>query len=98
MYAGRVVEQGLADDVIGAPLHPYTQGLIGSVPSHNQRGQRLMQIPGMTPSLLNLPAGCAFQARCSYAAPECCDDPKFIEPAPGRSVRCCKPLIGITAR
>jgi peptide/nickel transport system ATP-binding protein len=98
MYAGRVVEQGAADDVIGAPLHPYTQGLIGSVPSHNQRGQRLTQIPGMTPSLLNLPTGCAFQARCRYAAPECCEDPKFIEPMPGRSVRCCKPLIAEIAR
>jgi peptide/nickel transport system ATP-binding protein len=98
MYAGRVVEQGPADDVVSAPLHPYTKGLIGSVPSHNKRGERLTQIPGMTPSLLNLPVGCAFRTRCSYAAPECCDDPKMLEPVPGRSVRCCKPLVAEMAQ
>ena len=57
MYAGVIVEQGRASDVIRAPLHPYTKGLLGSVPSANARGTRLAQIPGMTPSLLNLAAG-----------------------------------------
>ena len=66
MYAGRIVEEGKADDIIDRPLHPYTIGLIGSVPSHNKRGQRLYQIPGMTPSLLNLPVGCAFRTRCKF--------------------------------
>ena len=56
MYAGVIVEQGRASDVIRAPLHPYTRGLLGSVPSANARGTRLAQIPGMTPSLLNLAA------------------------------------------
>jgi peptide/nickel transport system ATP-binding protein len=93
MYAGRIVETGVTDDIIGAPLHPYTKGLIGSVPSHNQRGQRLTQIPGMTPSLLNLPVGCAFNTRCSFASDVCRVDPPVIEPVPGRKVRCCKPLI-----
>ena len=67
MYAGVIVEQGRASDVIRAPLHPYTKGLLGSVPSANARGTRLAQIPGMTPSLLNLPAGCRFRARCPRA-------------------------------
>ncbi len=60
MYAGRIVETGDIADVVSAPRHPYTHGLIGSVPSRNQRGQRLTQIPGMTPSFLSLPPGCAF--------------------------------------
>ena len=97
MYAGRVVESGRADDIIGHALHPYTRGLIGSVPSHNKRGSRLTQIPGMTPSLLSLPEGCAFRPRCAFAAPECCIDPKVIEPMPGRRVRCCKPLVAEVA-
>jgi peptide/nickel transport system ATP-binding protein len=92
MYAGRIVEQGLAADVIGRPLHPYTGGLIGSVPSHNARGQRLFQIPGMTPSLLQLPKGCAFRARCDKAGPACLDEPPITEPAAGRQLRCFYPL------
>ena len=55
MYAGRIVELGRTADVIERPMHPYTKGLIGSVPSQNTRGHRLAQIPGMTPSLLKLP-------------------------------------------
>ncbi|KAG1318496.1 hypothetical protein G6F63_015183 [Rhizopus arrhizus] len=57
MYAGRIVEPGKVDDVLDRPQHPYTVGLIDSLPSNNQRGQRLRQIPGMTPNLLHLPAG-----------------------------------------
>ena len=93
MYAGRIVEQGPAAEVIARPLHPYTRGLLGSVPSANRRGERLAQIPGMTPSLLNLPEGCAFRTRCANAAPECCAEPRIIQPIAGREVRCCKPLI-----
>ena len=93
MYAGRVVEAGAADEVIARPLHPYTHGLLGSVPTRNQRGTRLTQIPGMTPSLLNLPDGCAFAARCPRAAPQCCEQPILSQPVPGRSVRCFKPLV-----
>ena len=61
MYAGRIVETGRVATVLDRPMHPYTHGLIGSVPSRNRRGSRLRQIPGMTPSLLNLPVGCAFR-------------------------------------
>jgi len=92
MYAGRIVEQGAADAVIGRPSHPYTRGLLNSVPSANKRGERLVQIPGMTPSLLSLPGGCAFRTRCPIAAPECCEEPRERELAGGHRVRCCQPL------
>jgi peptide/nickel transport system ATP-binding protein len=93
MYAGRIVERGPAEAVLERPLHPYTAGLIGSVPSRAKRGQRLTQIPGMTPSLLNLPPGCAFRARCPRPGPECEADPAAIEQRPGQSVRCHRPLL-----
>jgi peptide/nickel transport system ATP-binding protein len=92
MYAGRIVEQGPTSEVVANPLHPYTRGLLGSVATQNQRGSKLRQIPGMTPSLLNLPAGCAFRTRCDIAAPRCSDDPPVLSPVPSRSVRCCQPL------
>jgi peptide/nickel transport system ATP-binding protein len=91
MYAGRIVEQGTVDEVLDKPLHPYTHGLIGSVPSRNRRGSPLAQIPGMTPSLVNLPPGCAFRARCPRAAPACANDP-ILEPRGARLVRCFYPM------
>ncbi len=91
MYAGRIVEQGSVGTVIRTPLHPYTNGLIGSVPSRNRRGERLRQIPGMTPSLLDLPVGCAFRTRCPRALPLCADDPAETEPLPDHRIRCCNP-------
>ncbi len=97
MYAGRIVEEGTADDVIDRPLHPYSEGLLGSVPSHNKRGQRLTQIPGMTPSLLNLPEGCAFRTRCPYADATCLSSPSISSPATGRHVRCFHPLTAEAA-
>ena len=91
MYAGRIVEAGPTDDVIDRPLHPYTVGLLGSVPSANKRGQRLNQIPGMTPNMLALPRGCAFRERCSRAGDACLADPDITEPAAGRAIRCFHP-------
>jgi peptide/nickel transport system ATP-binding protein len=91
MYAGRVVEQGPVDAVLDAPFHPYTVGLIGSVPSRNRRGEPLRQIPGMTPSMLNLPAGCAFRARCPRAEARCAEPPPMAEYLPGRFARCIHP-------
>ena len=91
MYAGRIVEAGPTDDVIDRPLHPYTVGLLGSVPSANKRGQRLNQIPGMTPNMLALPKGCAFRERCSRASDACLVNPDITEPAAGRAIRCFHP-------
>ena len=93
MYAGRVVEDGSVDGVLDRPLHPYSVGLLESVPSRNKRGQRLRQIPGMTPSLLNLPAGCAFKERCPRAGGDCDVLPPVTEPLPGRQVRCVRPHL-----
>jgi peptide/nickel transport system ATP-binding protein len=88
MYAGRLVESGPTDAIIADPLHPYTRGLIGSVPSNNTRGERLAQIPGMTPSLLSLPVGCAFQSRCAHMLETCRAPQALAEHAGGRQVRC----------
>jgi len=93
MYGGRIVEQGAISDVLDHPVHPYTRGLLGSVPGHNTRGQRLYQIPGMAPSLLNLPQGCAFQARCPKADDACLTEPQITEPVPGRAIRCVHPHL-----
>jgi peptide/nickel transport system ATP-binding protein len=92
MYAGRVVETGAAETVLDRPLHPYTHGLICSVPSRNRRGERLRQIPGMTPSLLNLPQGCAFRTCCPRADASCEQETAPSQPTPGQTVRCFHPL------
>ena len=94
MYAGRIVEQGPLDDVLDHPQHPYTQGLIGSLPSANQRGARLRQIPGMAPNLLHMPAGCAFAPRCPRATAICETVPAMTNPRPDarlHQVRCFHP-------
>jgi peptide/nickel transport system ATP-binding protein len=93
MYAGRIVEKGRVDDVLDRPLHPYTAGLIGSVPSRNRKGVPLAQIPGMTPSLLALPPGCAFQSRCGRASPACAAMPELRAWRAGQKARCVRPLI-----
>jgi peptide/nickel transport system ATP-binding protein len=72
MYAGRIVEEGPVGAVFAQPLHPYTRGLIGSVPSRRQHpGAPLVQIPGMPPSPMALPEGCAFAPRCPRADDTC---------------------------
>jgi len=96
MYAGRIVEQGSCEEVLANPAHPYTRGLLDSVPANNERGQRLKQIPGMTPSLLDLPPGCPFRERCNRAT-EACEVSPEMRPAggPGQSVRCFHPLVAV---
>ena len=91
MYAGKIVERGSVDDVLDAPLHPYTRGLIESVPSRSARGGPLPQIPGMTPSLLALPSGCAFRGRCARADAACTAEPALQAAGDGRQVRCFHP-------
>jgi peptide/nickel transport system ATP-binding protein len=97
MYAGRVVETGRTEDVIDRPLHPYTRGLIGSVPSQTRRGARLAQIPGMPPSLANLPAGCTFRPRCERASERCRTEPEVSAAGNGRHLRCFHPLLEAVA-
>ncbi len=78
MYAGRIVEEGDVDGVLEAPAHPYTRGLLESVPAHNPVGQRLRQIPGMAPSWKSLDAGCAFRSRCTFADTQCEAMPELL--------------------
>jgi peptide/nickel transport system ATP-binding protein len=92
MYAGRIVEEGQVDDVLDMPLHPYTDGLLGSVPSRGKRGEPLRQIPGAAPSPARLPEGCAFRPRCTHASEECLTVPEQSFPLQGRAIRCHHPL------
>ena len=96
MYAGRIVETGATDDVLDRPAHPYTRGLMEALPANSARGARLHPIPGLSPSPLARPAGCAFRTRC-FAASEICEQ----EPRPqgvSHSFRCHHPLLsGVAA-
>jgi len=91
MYAGRIVESGTVDEVLDHPLHPYTRGLLESVPGRNVPGRPLPQIAGMAPSALELPAGCAFRPRCNRAS-EACRAAPAARAFGARSVRCVHPL------
>ena len=71
MYAGRIVEQGTADDVFNFTRHPYTEGLFDSLPNLKQRGEELVPIRGLMPDPSDLPPGCAFAPRCPYATERC---------------------------
>ncbi|PZO81944.1 MAG: methionine ABC transporter ATP-binding protein [Mesorhizobium amorphae] len=93
MYAGRIVESGTVADILASPAHHYTAGLIASVPSRNPRGQPLQQIPGSTPSLANLPSGCAFRPRCAAQSGVCAEVvPPMAEVEAAHRVRCHHPL------
>ncbi|MGE5161216.1 MAG: ABC transporter ATP-binding protein [Betaproteobacteria bacterium] len=94
MYAGRIVEIGDAGEVLDAPRHPYSRGLLDSVPAATAPGQRLKQISGSTPSLLRLGTGCAFRDRCPRAGQACSAMPGMTE-LDGRSLRCHYPLDAV---
>jgi peptide/nickel transport system ATP-binding protein len=80
MYAGRVVESGEVDDVYYKPRHPYTVGLLGSIPSLTSEGGKLTPISGAPPSLLNLPPGCPFSPRCPLVRKDCLSIEPPLEP------------------
>ena len=95
MYAGRKVEEASADDLFDNPGHPYTKGLLGSLPNLevaakiDTRRARLAEIKGMVPSLMNLPQGCTFAARCGFATEECrAAYPPLMEWRPGHWIAC----------
>ena len=88
MYAGRLVEVSPVGEIFGEPLHPYTQLLIASLPSLDEKG-KFRGIPGLPPSLLDRPSGCSFHPRCPHAMPRCSvDDPQLQEARPNRWVAC----------
>jgi peptide/nickel transport system ATP-binding protein len=100
MYAGRIVEAGPVANVLESPRHPYTAGLIASTPAAatrlgHARGQPLAQIPGMTPSLLKLPVGCAFRERCNRATDICKTEPPLIKGEGGIALRCFHPIVAL---
>jgi len=89
MYAGKMAEYCTANDIFLNPRHPYTVGLLNSIPGIESRGKRLNSIPGNVPSLLDLPAGCSFQGRCPLVSDICRrDDPVLEETGDGHFVRC----------
>jgi peptide/nickel transport system ATP-binding protein len=96
MYAGRVIEQGSVNDIFLRPAHPYTKGLLNSIPSHDKTGikkTRLETIPGLVPNLLHLPKGCRFQDRCTRRQEKCATaDPALDPVGPGHTAACYFPV------
>ena len=93
MYAGKVVEEATTEEIFGNPLHPYTRGLLNSIPKINTTnpGQRirLEEIKGIVPSLNRLPTGCSFNPRCPEVKAMCLEhEPELKEVSPGHFVRC----------
>jgi oligopeptide transport system ATP-binding protein len=99
MYAGRIIESGTSTEIFAAPRHPYTMGLLRSVPRLDERpGKKIVPIPGMLPDLTDMPSTCAFLPRCPYSVAECEDKPWPLleDVAPGHSVSCfVKPVEGL---
>jgi len=97
MYAGQIIETGDIRDVITTPRHPYTSGLIGSLPSRALKGRRLRQIPGSPPNLINLPPGCPFAPRCAHRQAACRENPEMprmpdVHNGDAHRVRCFFPM------
>ncbi len=94
MYAGRVIEEGTIRDIFHRPRHPYTRALLDSIPKSGKRehGKPLPTIPGIVPSLFELPPGCRFQERCALKEERCVDEEPRLEDHEGWQVRCHFPL------
>jgi peptide/nickel transport system ATP-binding protein len=89
VYAGRIVEEAPAERLFHAARHPYTIGLLGSIPRLDERRNRLQTIPGNAVSLINPPGGCRFHPRCARAMPRCrLEEPELLPVAAGHRARC----------
>jgi oligopeptide transport system ATP-binding protein len=89
MYAGRIVERADVLEIYANPAHPYTEGLLASIPRLDQKGQQLYAIGGLPPNLLRMPSGCAFHPRCGRAQDICSKErPELLEVAPNRLSAC----------
>jgi oligopeptide/dipeptide ABC transporter ATP-binding protein len=93
MYAGEIIESGLTDDIIGTPKHPYTKGLLDSIPSfHESKDDVLFSIPGLVPDLHARPNGCQFEGRCFHKKDDCQAKWPTLETGSDRVLRCHYPL------
>ncbi len=90
MYAGQVVEEGPTASVIGDPQHPYTRGLLGSIPRLSLRGERIRPIEGQVPELIDLPPQCRFYSRCGLRSEACLKPIGMHDAGPGQQARCIK--------
>jgi oligopeptide/dipeptide ABC transporter ATP-binding protein len=89
MYAGKIVEEADVQELYGNPLHPYTLGLLRSIPPLEEEAERLESIPGEVPDLINLPPGCNFSPRCALTDERCWhEEPELAEVSPGHRVAC----------
>lgn len=89
MYAGKIVETGSVYDIFGNPAHPYTEGLMASIPRIDQKGEDLSPIRGAPPNLMRIPPGCPFHPRCPYARQRCVDEvPRLYEVRSDRHSAC----------
>lgn len=95
MYAGTVVENSPVEELFDSPLHPYTEGLLNSIPASVDIGERIKPISGQMPSAENFPTGCSFHPRCPYAVEECRqDEPPLVE-LDNRKARCYRFVDGV---
>ena len=89
LYGGRIQEVARVEDLFDLPLHPYTQGLLASIPDRAIKGEPMRAIPGNVPSIFDFPEGCRFASRCPVAEARCHDtEPELVATAPGHEVRC----------
>jgi oligopeptide transport system ATP-binding protein len=89
MYAGRIVETAPVHDIYARPAHPYTKGLLESIPRVDMKGHELAAIKGLPPNLMRIPPGCAFHPRCPYMRDVCREKvPPLYDVAPGRGSAC----------
>ena len=96
MYAGRIVEQAPIVELFADPRHPYTRGLIASIPKGGAEPQRLLEIAGMVPALTDMPTGCAFAPRCGHAMDRCrAEQPPLVATRGTRDLACFADLDGI---
>ncbi|WP_448578013.1 ABC transporter ATP-binding protein [Thermosphaera sp.] len=88
MYGGKIVEYGTSEQIYNNPQHPYTQGLLNSIPRLHGEIKDLTWIPGVPPDLINPPPGCRFEPRCPFAHERCKEEPPVVEVEPGHKVAC----------
>ena len=98
MYAGRMVENGPVAQIFDDPQHPYTIGLMSSMPSYASHGKRLITIPGVVPSARDMPAGCRFESRCPFSVKACIKAPPLVEISLAHQVACWQAPLGSNSR